>query len=145
DRYFDFDSLIYEQGDSNIYIWVTPKRLGAAIARVSITDNGETIFGDNYFEDEFFIKVMDSGVSTDDLQNPRITLFPNPADQSLKLSNVADYERYSVFSLSGRKIEAGLISGDALYLDTESYPAGIYYIKLTAADRPVIYKFMVSH
>ena len=145
DRYFDFDSLVYEQGDSNIYIWVTPERLGAAIAKVSITDNGETIFGENFFEDDFFIKVLDAGVSTDDLQYPRISLFPNPADQTLILGNVVDYRRFSVINLSGRQMEIGLITGDALYLDTESYPAGIYYIKLAAVDRFKVYKFIVSH
>ena len=119
--------------------------MGAAIAKVSITDNGETIFGENFFEDDFFIKVLDAGVSTDDLQYPRISLFPNPADQTLILLNVVDYRRFSVISLSGRQMEIGLITGDALYLDTESYPAGIYYIKLAAVDRFKVYKFIVSH
>lgn len=145
DRYFDFDSLVYEQGDSNLYIWVTPKRLGAAIVRVSITDDGETIFGENFFEDDFFIKVMDSGVSTDDLRDPGVTLFPNPADQHLVLSNVVGYESYAVFNLTGSKLETGLISGDALHLETGNYQAGIYYIRISTSKRSAIHKFMVAH
>jgi hypothetical protein len=145
DRYFDFDSLVYEQGDSTIYIWVTPKRLGAAIVRVSITDDGETIFGENFFEDDFFIKVLDSSVSTDDLRDAAINLYPNPADRHLILGNVAGYERFSVISLTGRKVQTGLITGDVMYLVTEHYPAGMYYILLNAEEKQAVFGFMVSH
>jgi glucuronoarabinoxylan endo-1,4-beta-xylanase len=145
DRYFDFDSLVYEQGDSIINIWVTPKRKGAAIVKVSITDNGETIFGENYFEDDFFIKVLDTDVSIDRFQDPEVIIFPNPADQSIIISNVESYRQLSVIDQSGRYMEIRQIVGTIVDLDTKNYPAGIYYIRLSAAYKIAVYKLIVLH
>ena len=145
DRYFDFDSLVYGQGDSIIYLWVTPKRTGAAIVKVSITDNGETIFGDNYFEDSFFIKVLDFGVPTENSPDPGNTLYPNPADHHLYITGMDHYKRYTVFSLSGIRMADQLIMEEVLRLDTNDYPPGIYYIMLSGIDRLKEYKFIVLH
>jgi len=145
DRYFTFDSLSYEQGDSVIRIWVTPKRKGAAIVKVSITDDGETLFGENYFEDSFFIKVLDSDVSVNKNLDPGIIIFPNPADQKMVISNVERYKILSVIDQAGRYVEVRKITGTEIDLDTRNYPDGIYCIRLTAVDKVAIIKFIVAH
>jgi O-glycosyl hydrolase len=145
DRYFDFDTLIYEQGDSIIQIMVTPKRTGAAIVRVSITDSGETLFGENFFEDDFFIKVLDTDVSLETFQDSGIIIYPNPADQSLIIADVGYYKRYFVQNQSGSFIESRLIQDKTLVLDTSNYPAGIYYIRLFSDGKYSTYKFIVLH
>ncbi len=145
DRYYDFDSIVYNQGDSVAFLWVTPKRKGASIARLSITDNGETLFGENYFEDEFFISVVDYAASLDHRTDPGVILYPNPADHMITIRNIDDYGQYIVADLSGRKMGMGILSGDVLILNTDNYPDGIYSISLLSPGRVSVFRIIVAH
>jgi len=145
DRYFDIDSIVFTQGDSSIYLWVTPKRKGASVVKVNLTDNGETFIGDNYFEDRFFIKVLDFGVSSKNSLNPGSILYPNPADHHLSITGADNFKQYQVFNQAGRQMVAQVIKESTLSLATENFPPGIYYIKLTGIDSLKVYKFVIMH
>lgn len=145
DRYFDFDSIVYQQGNSIIYLWVTPTRKGASVVKVSLTDDGETILGDNYFEDRFFIKVDDVGVSTNRISENVSMLFPNPVDKLLFITSVDHHVRYRIIGPTGKLLADRNITDQALSIDTESYPEGMYYIVFSGREKAEIYTFIVLH
>lgn len=59
-----------------------------------------------------------------------VKLYPCPSSSEVKIENIENYTHYSIYNLSGRKIEYNTISSTQLTLQKEKYQAGIYYLHL---------------
>lgn len=70
--------------------------------------------------------------------NNKTFLYPNPANDIIKLSGLFKTENYSIFNILGTKVNKGIISVND-EIDIQNLPKGIYFLKL---DNGNIFKFM---
>ncbi len=88
----------------------------------------------------------DSGrpVAIDDVQQPVVALYPNPAVGRLHVSAGETILSLSVTTLDGRCVmDCGRFSADEVDLDISSLPAGLYIVTVTTPKAVVSQKVMV--
>lgn len=72
--------------------------------------------------------------------NASITLFPNPANESITLKG-SIHGTVSVFNALGQQVESFEAEGTDLHINTSSYLNGVYFIKLNDS----VLRFVVTH
>lgn len=60
-----------------------------------------------------------------------ISVYPNPTDGNLTLSNIAGNAAYKIVSTSGQVVLSGVVSNTANTIDIASFENGIYVLQLT--------------
>ena len=64
-------------------------------------------------------------------ETPQVTLYPNPAKETVSITAEEDLLRITVFNLLGQQIEAKDLNGaHNIVLQTSSYASGIYMVKI---------------
>ena len=77
--------------------------------------------------DYSLVLFYETNVSVDE-QGQRITLFPNPANESITISD-EQLGQISVFNATGQKINEFFTDDKTLTIPTSTYPNGVYFIK----------------
>jgi hypothetical protein len=78
-------------------------------------------------------------------ENPKteVTVYPNPADQVLNIKSSSVSEYYQVFSIQGKLIRSGVLSGYNFQMDVSDFENGLYFIVFPKSN--TVTRFMVSH
>ena len=64
-----------------------------------------------------------------------LTVAPNPFNTQLRISNPSGVTAtYELVTLSGAVVRSGLLEGDEVFVDTETLPAGIYFVRIEAQN-----------
>lgn len=63
----------------------------------------------------------------------KITLFPNPSSDFIRISGVNEKENYSIYNVIGSEINKGIISKDKK-IDIQNLKNGLYFLKLENAN-----------
>lgn len=86
-----------------------------------------------------------SPLSVQPLQAAKISIFPNPAIDKLRIETTQIHERINfvwLSDLTGREVMAkGNINSESYALDVSRLPTGIYLLKLLVGDKIVINRF----
>ena len=73
-----------------------------------------------------------------------VEIYPNPVRETLT-ANVftPNYENYtvSVYNQKGQKMTADVVN--RTYLNVKNFPSGLYYYKVTTADKTITKRFVV--
>jgi len=124
--------------DDELIISHHPEWMGANVIDADVELNKsytykvEALYSDNCisFGDEttVFTAVINKIESVDDIF---ATIYPNPAEKLIRISNTADIERISIYNSLGQQvfIETKIDLGEQI-IDVSAFPAGIYFIKL---------------
>ncbi|AEA43481.1 PKD domain-containing protein [Fluviicola taffensis] len=75
--------------------------------------------------------VVDACLAVEDNQIATISVYPNPTDGKLTLSNVTGNTSFKVVSVSGQVVLDGVVSNTANTIDLSSFENGIYVLQLT--------------
>jgi len=83
-------------------------------------------------------------LSVDDLQIPEDDLFiyPMPAGKTVNISSIVEIISYTLYDLSGKLIDSGSISKQAI--DTSKLASGIYIVKFKAENGNTIDKRLIK-
>ena len=77
----------------------------------------------------FYMKTSYGTLGIEDLNAPKLSLYPNPVTSSLKISMLAKIEKVEIYSLSGnlvKSIEANFETIDMSYLSNGSYVLKVF-------------------
>lgn len=124
---------------------------GASASAIAASANLDTIaFGTTGLSDYGFVKVYNfSPLTSLDpvLKNEalKIDVFPNPASQIISITSQANlfYEDVFMMNLNGQEFPIEKISEHEY--DLGVVPSGMYYLKVSFADRTIVRKIMISN
>ncbi|WP_341900397.1 PKD domain-containing protein [Fluviicola taffensis] len=75
--------------------------------------------------------VVDACLGLGDNEIATISVYPNPTDGKLTLSNVVENTSFNIVSVSGQVVLNGVVSNTANTIDLSSFENGIYVLQLT--------------
>lgn len=75
--------------------------------------------------------VVDACLGLGDNEIATISVYPNPTDGKLTLSNVVENTSFKIVSVSGQVVLNGVVSNTANTIDLSSFENGIYVLQLT--------------
>lgn len=81
-------------------------------------------------------------LATSVVNDPRLSVFPNPTDGALHIRGISEPARLEVFNAQGRRMAARNISSDET-IDIH-WGKGVYMIKVRMAGRSSVYKIIVD-
>ncbi|WP_430405507.1 PKD domain-containing protein [Fluviicola sp.] len=75
--------------------------------------------------------VVDACLGLGDNEIATVSVYPNPTDGKLTLSNVVENTSFNIVSVSGQVVLNGVVSNTANTIDLSSFENGIYVLQLT--------------
>lgn len=75
--------------------------------------------------------VVDECLGLNETEIATISVYPNPTEGKLTLSNVTGNTTYAIVSVSGQVVSNGVVSGSANTIDISTFENGIYVLQLT--------------
>ena len=90
--------------------------------------------------DASFVAMVNAPESVEE-NTASITLFPNPANESVTLKG-DHLNTVSVFNALGQKVEEFIVEGNELTISTAKYENGVYVVK---SDNGTVARFVVKH
>ncbi|RLD91484.1 MAG: hypothetical protein DRJ09_01050 [Bacteroidetes bacterium] len=93
-------------------------------------DNCESGFANSQLNpEEDFVEIFVTGVN--ELQAGSVTLYPNPATNSITITSTRGIEKLTVFNATGQMVEQiSLGNKQQIVLNTSKYKAGVYHAKI---------------
>jgi hypothetical protein len=85
--------------------------------------------------------VFGNTLSTEDLQSPRISIYPNPVSDQMQIGLNGLISKISIFNLQGQEIITEYPTEKTALINTSKLVKGLYVIKLTQKDKVFISKF----
>jgi len=73
-------------------------------------------------------------LSVQDKFERNIQFYPNPVDDELTIASLYQFDRYEIYTISGRKLGEGRGEGTYTHLNTSYLPSGMYFVRVTAGD-----------
>lgn len=92
---------------------------------------------------KYLIKVTTSSVSTTQITDGKLVVFPNPAINELRLGDIdvlKSTTSYEIYDVLGKVVLQGKLNNTSI--DLTNINAGIYYLKINTAEGFVIGKFI---
>ncbi len=122
-----------EAGQSVTYIYTT-----SGMFDVIITVSGEC------GEDEFTTQVNAIASSTVSIEALGLEIFPSLATDELQIlgADTPSLFQYEIVDISGRKMKAGLLSGQIIRV--EDLPEGIYLLHISSGEEQGVFRFAVA-
>jgi len=105
---------------------------------ISIGDNG--VLGGRISAAGFSINVVSPQAITgfvtgiEETESVVFDVYPNPFNDFLVVKNVSGQTNYTVFSIDGRKIATGNITGDNQVISTSALSTGMYVLQLISSE-----------
>lgn len=83
-------------------------------------------------------------LGTNEFNSETITVYPNPANQEVTISNSSEIQRVVIFTLLGQKMMAVEANSDNITLDISNLSAGVYLVTLYFEDSKQIVRLIKS-
>ena len=81
-------------------------------------------------------------LGTKELSKNTVTIYPNPAHQSLYIETDSEFETIRITNLPGQVIYRDIIRNHPINIDIQNYTPGIYFISLYGKEGTVTKKFV---
>ena len=104
---------------------------------IDMPDLIEYIWGDK--KDEVWF----NPVSTLDLKDKEIIVYPNPASKSIEISGISSSFNLDIINSQGLKIQSMLTDGKNI--DVSNMKPGVYFLSITMKDKRTISKQIIIH
>jgi len=77
------------------------------------------------------------------ISSSNINLYPNPANDKVNIvfNNINDVQNIAITDVTGRTIYSGEVASNSIEVNTENYPAGIYFCKIIGEKTNETIKF----
>ena len=115
----------------------TPVAMNLAF-RYFVTDGGPAGNNSNFIGIDTFSLVRPA-LAVSDANKARISIYPNPTKDYLKVSSNSKITAVEIFDISGKKVRAELVDGK---VDVQNLAKGSYLIKITDASGATTQKFI---
>ncbi|NOX86416.1 MAG: T9SS type A sorting domain-containing protein [Chlorobi bacterium] len=88
-------------------------------------------------------KEVIAGVNSYVVPETQIVLSPNPSSSTVHISSPLTITRLVLFNVTGGKILSGEPNGKQTLIDVNSYPEGLYFVRIWLANKQVIVKKLI--
>ncbi|WP_262149209.1 T9SS type A sorting domain-containing protein [Chryseobacterium foetidum] len=87
---------------------------------------------------------MGATLSTKDLlaESKKVTLYPNPAKETVNFKNADQIKSIEIFESTGRKVKTVTLEGETL--DVSDLKSGSYYFEITLKDGSLTYEKLIK-
>jgi hypothetical protein len=82
------------------------------------------------------------GLSTNNLTEDGIIMYPNPAKEALYIENAEGFNSVEIFNVTGNLVKVGVIENGSLIINTTDLQKGVYLVKLKSAAGEVARKII---
>lgn len=108
---------------------------GYLLAGYAKSNNGD-VTGNHGEKDAWVVKLGPGEVGVNELENPGLTLYPNPTTGPvhINLNPTLNPSTVSLMDAMGRVLEIDRMAGDNYVLDLGSRSSGLYFVKVMFAD-----------
>ncbi len=86
------------------------------------------------------LEVIDCPVGIEEHHSSQISVFPNPAENNIRIINGKQSEEYLILEATGKIIRKGVISSGQMTLNIETLNSGVYIFKSGSTTRMFIKK-----
>lgn len=121
-------------GSASFYFTISPLHAGAKEVVNTMIEVNYT-GGTSYYD----VLIDEALLTVTEIKN-EITLFPNPANESVTLKSLC-LGTVSVYNVLGQKVDEFEANGNELRINTSSYESGIYFVK--SGEKTM--RFVVKH
>ena len=128
------DNTANQQGDYYYRLYAYYGAIDCTSAPASIKDN----------PNQFYLKVYYSPTDVEETQSVMVNLFPNPADQTLKIE-AEGMTHVSICNQLGQVVYEMGSDGNILNVNVSGWIEGIYLVKVTTAEGVVSRRMAVVH
>jgi endoglucanase len=80
--------------------------------------------------------------SSGEIRSENIRVFPNPARDSLRITNIGDYQFLSLYDVNGRKYQSKEINPPEYEMSLREYPSGLYILRLENGREQTSFKII---
>jgi len=89
-----------------------------------------------------YVRVYQESVGVDEIDDPNVTVIPNPSSDFIRFSSKVESEKYVIYNLQGEKILEGL---QKTQIDISSLLSGMYFVDLKLVNGKVTRTSFVKH
>ncbi len=86
------------------------------------------------------LDVIDCPVGIEENNSSQISIYPNPAENSIRILNGKQNQEFFILDAIGKKVMQGKINSDTMILNIEMLPAGSYIFKTNSTSNLIIKK-----
>jgi hypothetical protein len=102
-------------------------------------DGTSNDMGAFYFDQGVFTSIADDNI------NDNIVVYPNPAQNFIKLSNLNGAESLILYNLTGKIMLTQTVEADLTEVDISAFDSGIYFIKIYSKNKSIIIKKIIKN
>jgi hypothetical protein len=113
----------------------------AGIWRVKAESNGLLRYSTSTYT-MYLVNNVLTGLSEEDL-SAKLRLYPNPSQESTKLSGLSSSDMVTVTDITGKLIFTARTTQSELTIPTAYMPSGIYFVKVQSGDAVAVKKLLV--
>ncbi len=117
------------------------------LAFVSSTDTGAAIFGAKLWIDAVhFDASINTGITSVSGEVRGVNAYPNPTTDRINIAIEADEvgSQIQLFDMEGRLVYTGTLNSATSTIDTRSFTAGVYSIRVNSIDQITTYKGKIT-
>jgi hypothetical protein len=85
-----------------------------------------------------------TGSGNESITQASWTMYPNPAKESVTISNLSSGSSVSIFDVTGRKVYGSVINGEQTTISTSNFINGIYIVQVTSNGTVSTQKLVVG-
>lgn len=82
--------------------------------------------------------------SVNDDQLSRVSVYPNPSKEGIRIISENELKNYSLVDLSGREIQAGLLQGDMAEIRWDGLKPGSYFLKVESTSGRAVTRIVIQ-
>lgn len=100
--------------------------------------------GNNFFIDDIFVNTT-VGLEVENLNSNLLMVFPNPANNELRIRSNTKLNQIELFGIQGNKLATQINAKQStqMEVDISTLPSGVYFVKATSGNTQTIRRFSV--
>ena len=79
-----------------------------------------------------------TGISSNMIEEPNISVFPNPAQDLLTITSAADVDRITLFNAQGQMVAQHALRKSTGVVDISALSSGVYTLRATTRNSTVV-------
>ncbi len=145
---FSFDNiqLPFTAPESQGYVLFKIKTLDTLVLGDDFSNEAEVYFDFNFpIVTNLATTTVANVLTTPAVSSTKVELYPNPAKDSITLSNLEGFDRFTIYDTSGKSLINGDVNGlRSESVEIHSLKTGLYFVEILGKANSVTLKFIVQ-
>lgn len=120
--------------EAEIEFEITPNKNGLILKIIEVNQIGSELSSHL----EYFVWNENASVSVDEKERLDFSIFPNPAQDNLQVNGLEKEAKYSIYTITGKQMDYGLLMPFDNQINIEALPSGVYFVEVAGTAKKFI-------